>query len=303
MGAWVDSLDPVNNDIQVWMTFVQEFNDHFVDSQSQQRARLELDQCKMRFPDVDQYILDFEDLVQQAGYTVGNEETIGFFLNGLSPSILDEVIKVPLPQDYNEYKARAINIMKGQQMIELIRARRGLPNPRGFNNNQGQNQFRPRAWGGRPQQNQQRLQQQQQQRPTYNSTNAPRPAYNNIPVLMDLSRTRAPYNCHQYQSNNTSTQPEYSNVANTPVQQDYCRPRPKGPCFNCGKIGHFAKDCCSNPSSNINYMDMVDDDMQYVPQPNITPRTNVAQLKAQIDVLSTKDNDALIEAMVSLSRR
>jgi hypothetical protein len=64
MGAWIDSLDPVNDDIQeVWTTFVQEFNDHFADSQSQQRARLQLDQCKMRFPDVDQYISDFEDLV------------------------------------------------------------------------------------------------------------------------------------------------------------------------------------------------------------------------------------------------
>jgi Retrotransposon gag protein len=102
MGAWIDSLDPVNDDIQeVWTTFVQEFNDHFTDSQSQQRARIDLDRCKMRFPDIDQYISDFKDLVQQAGYTVGNEETIGFFLNGLSPSILDKVVKIPLPQDYN----------------------------------------------------------------------------------------------------------------------------------------------------------------------------------------------------------
>jgi Retrotransposon gag protein len=114
MGAWIDSLDPVNDNIQeVWTTFVQEFNDHFTDSQSQQRARIKLDRCNMRFPDVDQYISDFEDLVQQARYTIGNEETIGFFLNGLSPSILDEVVKIPLPQDYNEYKARAINITKG----------------------------------------------------------------------------------------------------------------------------------------------------------------------------------------------
>jgi hypothetical protein len=51
----------------------------------------------MRFPNIDQYILDFEDLVRQAGYTISNEETIEFFLNGLSPSILDEVIKIPLP--------------------------------------------------------------------------------------------------------------------------------------------------------------------------------------------------------------
>jgi Retrotransposon gag protein/Zinc knuckle len=292
MGAWIDSLDAVDEDIpEVWTTFVQEFNDHFADSQSQQRARLQLDQCRMRFPNVDQYISDFEDLVHQAGYTVGNEETIGFFLNGLSPSILDEVVKIPLPQHYNKYKARAVNITKGRQMIELIRARRGLPNPRGFNNNQGQNQgqFRPRTWGGRPQ-NQQRP----QQRPNYNSTNAPRPAYNNIQVPMDLSRTRTPYNRRQYQSNNTysnSTQTEYSQVADAPVQQDYKPRRPKGPCFNCGKIGHFAKDCRGGPSASINYMDAVDEDMQHVPQPSITPRHDVNKLVAQIDSLSKEDHD------------
>jgi hypothetical protein len=64
-------------------------------------------------------------------------------------------------------------------------------------------------------------------------------------------------------------------------------------------MGHFAKDCHSNPSSNISYLDIVDNDMQHVPQPNITPRTNISHLKAQIDVLSTEDNDALIEAMGS----
>jgi Retrotransposon gag protein len=140
MGAWINSLDPVNNDVHnVWTTFIQEFNDHFADSQLQQQARLELDQCKMCFPDIDQYISDFEDLVRQAGYTVSNEETIGFFLNGLSPSILEEVIRDPFPQNYNEYKAKAVNITKGRQMIELIRARQGIPNPRGFNNTFGQN--------------------------------------------------------------------------------------------------------------------------------------------------------------------
>jgi hypothetical protein len=34
MGTWIDSLDLTNDDIhEVWTTFVQEFNDHFADSQ------------------------------------------------------------------------------------------------------------------------------------------------------------------------------------------------------------------------------------------------------------------------------
>jgi hypothetical protein len=51
--------------------------------------------------------------------------------------------------------------------------------------------------------------------------------------------------------------------------------------------------------SNINYMDAIDEDMQNVPQPTITPQTNVANLRAQIDALSPEDNDALIGMMGS----
>jgi hypothetical protein len=65
-------------------------------------------------------------------------------------------------------------------------------------------------------------------------------------------------------------------------------------------MGHFAKDCRSNPSSNISYMDMEDDNMQNVPQPNITPRANIKHIKAQIDALSQADNDTLIDTMGSL---
>jgi hypothetical protein len=46
-------------------------------------------------------------------------------------------------------------------------------------------------------------------------------------------------------------------------------------------------------------MDTINDDMQYVPQPNITPHSNIMHLKAQIDALFTGDNDTLIEAMGS----
>ena len=109
VGTWIDSLHQVDDDIQlVWDTFVQEFTEHFTDSQEQQRARLDLDRCKMRFLDINQYIANFEELVRCAGYTIGSEETIRFFLNGLTPSILDAVICPPFPTNYNEYKAKAV---------------------------------------------------------------------------------------------------------------------------------------------------------------------------------------------------
>jgi hypothetical protein len=46
-------------------------------------------------------------------------------------------------------------------------------------------------------------------------------------------------------------------------------------------------------------MDMINDEMQHIPQPNITLQANIAQLKAQIDALSTEENDTLIEAIGS----
>jgi hypothetical protein len=47
-------------------------------------------------------------------------------------------------------------------------------------------------------------------------------------------------------------------------------------------------------------MDAVDEDMQYVPQPNISPHPDVNQLVAQIDALSKEDHNSLVEAMGSL---
>ena len=129
MGTWIDSLDPVNDDIKfTWDTFVQEFTEHFTDSQEQQRAQLDLDCCKMRFPEIDQYIADFEELVRRTGYTIGSEETISFFLNGLTPSIIDAVVCPPFPVNYNDYKTKVVQHTKARQMVEAIRARRGIPN-------------------------------------------------------------------------------------------------------------------------------------------------------------------------------
>jgi hypothetical protein len=124
MGTWIDSLDQVDDDIQfTWDTFVQEFSEHFTDSQDQQRARLDLNRCRMHFPEIDQYIADFKELVCRAGYTIGSEETIGFFLNGLTPGILDAIVTPPMPENYNQYKAKAVQHTKARQMVEAIRAR------------------------------------------------------------------------------------------------------------------------------------------------------------------------------------
>jgi hypothetical protein len=180
----------------------------------------------MRFPKIDQYIADFEELVRRAGYTIGSEENIGFFLNGLTPSILDAIVTPPMPENYNQYKAKAIQHTKARQMVEAIRARRGIPNNHPQNTfNQPRNTFQPCNWNQRF--NQQNPQQPPRQ-PAYNSTNAPHPSYNNVQVPMDLSRTRARNNRRFLRANQTTMDGMLARL-----------PEPKGPCFHCGKMGHF----------------------------------------------------------------
>jgi len=123
MGRWIDTLNPAVDDIElVWEQFQTEFTEQFTDSQQQQCARLDLDNCRMKFPEIDQYIAKFEDLAQLTGYTVGNEEMINFFLKGLSQSILEDVMKPPFTTTYNNIKDRAIQTTKAKQLIEGIRA-------------------------------------------------------------------------------------------------------------------------------------------------------------------------------------
>ena len=77
----------------------------------------------MFFPEIDQYIAKFEDLVRLADYTVGGEETTNLFLKGLSPSIVDAVMAPPLIFTYADMKQRAIEVTKARQMAEAIRGK------------------------------------------------------------------------------------------------------------------------------------------------------------------------------------
>jgi hypothetical protein len=89
----------------------------------------------MHFPEVDQYISKFEDLASLAGYTVGNEETINFFLRGLPDKVMTDVLKPPIVNMYPALKERAIAVTKSKQLISAIK---------GQQNNAFQNTFGPR---------------------------------------------------------------------------------------------------------------------------------------------------------------
>jgi len=70
MGEVLDALDPlVDNIPAVWDQFLYEFSAQFQDSQKEGRAQQKLENLQMKFPDIDGYISQFEELARQANYT------------------------------------------------------------------------------------------------------------------------------------------------------------------------------------------------------------------------------------------
>ena len=98
---------------------------------------------------IDEYISDFEDLVRMAGYTTGSTETMSMFLNRVDPGILQEVMKPPVPHNYQTLRQKAVDATKARQAIDDILKHRGL------------GQTIPRVPFQPPQQQQQQQQQQQ----------------------------------------------------------------------------------------------------------------------------------------------
>ena len=103
----------------------------------------ELKALKMKWPLIDEYVNDFEKLVRLAGYTLGNQETMGFFLEGLPRSIAEAVLIPPIPTTYATLKEKVIQNMQLRQVIEQIFGPR-RPNQPGRGNFQGNPNFWPR---------------------------------------------------------------------------------------------------------------------------------------------------------------
>src|SRR5258708_9910489 len=85
----------------------------------------------MKGPDINAYVLSFEELLRLAEYTTGTNESANLFLRGLPRSITTEVMKPPLPAGYEEMKQKAIDATRSSQIIQSMFGNQG--NPRGSN--------------------------------------------------------------------------------------------------------------------------------------------------------------------------
>ncbi len=209
-----------------WTHFLQAFCEQYLDHAKQQCTGIKLETHKFRFLLINEYMAEFEDLTTLAGYTIGSAETINLFLKGLTsaPDVFDKVMDYPAPTTYHDLRTKAISVVKAQQLVNALKRTaapigRFVPQPFWAQNRP------PAPVPSRP----------APRFPQYNSTNAPR-WMNNIPVPMDLSRGRAPFNRRGGQPQN---QGQWRGARGNVAQTEQQPPRTKGPCFKCGKQGHF----------------------------------------------------------------
>jgi hypothetical protein len=116
-------LHPVHHNVPVvWEEFEQAFKDKFVDSTHKLQARNQLKQLKFKYPDIDKYIANFEDLIVHTGYNLASKEAINLFLKGFSKNrnLLDKVFTPPVPMAYGAMKRCLVAIIKLMQLVNLI---------------------------------------------------------------------------------------------------------------------------------------------------------------------------------------
>src|SRR5216684_1975743 len=196
----------------------------------------------MKWPNIDAYISSYEELLRLADYTAGNNKSANLFLQGLPHSIATKVMKAPFPMQYEEMKQKAIDVTRSSQIIQSMFGTQG--DSRGSNrgnwrNTRPQGRPPPPAFFQCPQQTMRgwtppnpttNCNSIRNWMPPVNSSNAP-PAFNNQPIPMDLSRSRAPNRWGQQRGTArghvAQTTPHTTNNA----------------CFECGQVGHYTRNC------------------------------------------------------------
>ena len=245
---------------------------------------------------------------------MGNTKVTYLFLKGLPKPILKDVVKGPQVGSYKDLKDCVIQVTRSQELLHNILKQQGsqagqttwpqfIPqnfNNRGFcspprpdysgyhannytlnyqRNNGNPNASRPFNQGGNPQ---------------YNSSNAPH-SWNNCPVPMDIRRTRYPWNRGRGGFAPTQGQSADIQAVNAQTTRPCRMPGNDAPCFKCGSIEHWARNC---PMAQANLIDL-DKTMAYdIPQESMNnAQITAEQLKQTLYNLSPQQHAELANMM------
>ena len=74
----------------------------------------------MTWPEIDEYISEFESIAHKAGYNPADHNTMQQFLQGLPQSIGQKVLKDTTVETYEQMKKKAIRVMASQYIINAL---------------------------------------------------------------------------------------------------------------------------------------------------------------------------------------
>jgi hypothetical protein len=131
MGDFLDGLTSADNKPDLWTQFLAEFGQQFQDTQKEDQAHTQLEGLRMCFPEIDTYIAKFKELARQAGYTMENSETMHTFIKGLTPSVMEDILKPLHVHGYHVIKQKVIECTQSRVLLDnILKARQ--PSGRGF---------------------------------------------------------------------------------------------------------------------------------------------------------------------------
>jgi hypothetical protein len=213
----VDQYDPY-----LWTSIEGAFHRQFADTLKMEQAQNKLRQgIHMKEGKIDEYIAEFDTLVAQAGYKADDAQTLEKFISGLPASLYETIYQLDDPKTYEAWRRAAIkrqekwlhmqSIKQGRKTLDNFRQASGL-------HNANLNRFlAPPPWD---------------------------------PNAMDTSARTRVQGCLSL----TDDPPEYKEDTKPLFRprEGYHRAQQerrgggslsKVKCYNCDKMGHFARDC------------------------------------------------------------